>query len=59
MGPQVQPFKGTLIGYVAMKVQDFGHFDGPVALFGGVYSNQQALLGFGTGDFRALCGLYR
>ncbi|MBT8413551.1 MAG: metallophosphoesterase family protein, partial [Boseongicola sp.] len=27
-----------------MKVQDFGHFDGPVVLFGGVYSNRQALL---------------
>ncbi|MBT8460078.1 MAG: metallophosphoesterase [Boseongicola sp.] len=27
-----------------MKVQDFGHFDGPVVLFGGIYSNKQALL---------------
>ena len=26
MGREVQPFKGTFLGYVAMKVQDFGHF---------------------------------
>ena len=44
MGPQVHPFKGTFSGYVAMKVQDFGHFDGPVVLFGGVYSNKHAFL---------------
>jgi predicted phosphodiesterase len=44
MGLQVQSFKGTFTGNVVMKVQDFGHFDGPVVLFGGVYSNQQALM---------------
>ena len=65
MGPQVQPFKGTFLGYVAMKVQDFGHFDGPVVLFGGVYSNKQALLALGeaiagrtavcTGDIVGYC----
>ena len=26
-----------------MRVQDFGHFEGPVVLFGGAYSNVQAL----------------
>ena len=26
-----------------MKVQDFGVFEGPLVLFGGVYSNLQAL----------------
>lgn len=44
MGLQVQSFKGTITGNVVMKVQDFGHFDGPLVLFGGVYSNQQAFL---------------
>lgn len=49
-----------------MKVQDFGHFNGPVVLFGGVYSNQQALLALidaiggrdaiCTGDIVGFCG---
>ena len=44
MGADVHPFKGPFSGYVAMKVQDLGRFDGPVVLFGGVYSNEHALL---------------
>lgn len=66
MGLQVQSFKGTFTGNVVMKVQDFGHFDEPVVLFGGVYSNQQALLALidairgrdaiCTGDIVGYCG---
>lgn len=57
MGREVQPFKGTFLGYVAMKVQDFGHFDGPVVLFGGAYSNKQALLALrdAIGAHPAIC----
>ena len=66
MGPQVQPFKGAFAGYVAMKVQDFGHFDDPLVLFGGVHSNCHALLALKdaiagrdaicTGDIVGFCG---
>ena len=40
-----------------MRVKDFGHFDGPVALFGGPYSNFQATEAFARdiGDMRAIC----
>ena len=57
MGAEVQSFKGTFIGYVAMKVQDFGRFDGPLVLFGGVYSNFQALEALikAIGDRPAIC----
>ena len=34
---------GPIKGGSAVRVQDFGHFEGPVVLFGGAYSNLQAL----------------
>ncbi len=43
MGAQPRAFKGSITGYDAMKVQDFGRIDGELVLFGGVYSNFQAL----------------
>ena len=39
MGVTDRAIKGRL----GMRVQDFGHLDGPVVLFGGPYSNLQAL----------------
>ena len=43
MGARGLPFKGTNTGNDAMKVQDFGRFDDPLVLFGGIYSNLAAL----------------